>query len=181
MWNTGNANEIAITGVGTVAAKGTTSVVPQSSTTYVLTAEGPGGSKEASARVTVIVPPLTMAKAGADDEQLFSQNMKDIFFAYDKYSVPENEQRAIERDARFLIAHPNYKLLISGHCDERGSEEYNLGWATTVPMRCAISWKGWESAQTESEPLAMARRNRSARKRRKPAGNSIAGRISPCS
>jgi peptidoglycan-associated lipoprotein len=53
--------------------------------------------------------------------------MKDIFFAYDKYSVPENEQRAIEQDARFLAAHPNYKLLISGHCDERGSEDYNLG------------------------------------------------------
>jgi len=126
-WDTANANEIAIAGVGTVAAKGSTSVVPQSSTTYLLTAKGPGGSKEASARVTVIVPPPSIAHAGPGDEQLFSQNMKDIFFAYDKYSVPENEQRAIEQDARFLAAHPNYKLLISGHCDERGSEDYNLG------------------------------------------------------
>jgi len=53
--------------------------------------------------------------------------MKDIFFAYDKYAVPQNEQSAMEQDARFLATHPNYKLLISGHCDERGSEEYNLG------------------------------------------------------
>ncbi|MGA3128755.1 MAG: peptidoglycan-associated lipoprotein Pal [Candidatus Korobacteraceae bacterium] len=127
MWNTGNANEISITGVGTVTARGTTSLVPQSSTTYVLTAKGPGGSKEATARVTVTVPPPTISQAGANDEQLFSQNMKDVFFAYDKYSVPQNEQTAAEQDARFLAAHPNYKLLISGHCDERGSEEYNLG------------------------------------------------------
>ena len=126
-WDTANANEIAIAGVGTVAAKGSTSVVPQSSTTYLLTAKGPGGSKEASARVTVIVPSPSIAHAAPGDEQLFSQNMKDIFFAYDKYSVPQNEQTAVEQDARFLAAHPNYKLLISGHCDERGSEEYNLG------------------------------------------------------
>jgi len=127
LWDTGNADEISITGVGPVTARGTTSLVPQSSTTYVLTAKGPGGSKEATARVTVTIPPPAAAQAGPNDEQLFSQNIKDIFFAYDKYSVPQNEQSAIEQDARFLAAHPNYKLLISGHCDERGSEEYNLG------------------------------------------------------
>jgi len=126
MWNTGNANEISITEVGPVTARGTTSLVPQSSTTYVLTAKGPGGSKEATARVTVTVPSPPIANVGPGNEQLFSQNMKDVFFAYDKYSVPENEQTAVEQDARFLAAHPKYKLLISGHCDERGSEDYNL-------------------------------------------------------
>ena len=125
-WDTANANEIAIAGVGTVAARGSISVVPQSSTTYLLTAKGPGGSKEASARVTVIVPPPSVTRAGPGDEQLFLKNMKDIFFEYDKYSVSQNEQTAVEQDARFLAAHPNYKLLISGHCDERGSEDYNL-------------------------------------------------------
>jgi peptidoglycan-associated lipoprotein len=67
-----------------------------------------------------------VTRAGPGDEQLFLQNMKDIFFEYDKYSVPQNERTAVEKDARFLAAHPNYKLLISGHCDERGSEDYNL-------------------------------------------------------
>lgn len=126
IWNTENANEISIAGVGTVTARGTTSLVPQSSTTYVLTAKGPGGSNEATARVTVTAPPPAISQAGPTDEQLFSQNMKDVFFAYDKYSVPQDEQTAVDRDARFLMAHPNYKLLISGHCDERGSEDYNL-------------------------------------------------------
>jgi peptidoglycan-associated lipoprotein len=127
LWDTRNADEISIAGVGTVTARGTTSLVPQSSTTYVLTANGPGGSNEAIARVTVTVPPPAISNAGANDERLFAQNMNDIFFAYDKYSVPQKEQTAVEQDAKFLAAHPNYKLLISGHCDERGSEEYNLG------------------------------------------------------
>lgn len=126
MWDTANANEISITGVGNVAARGTTSLFPQSSTTYVLIAKGPGGSKEATARVTVTIPPAATAHTGPSDEQLFSQNVKDIFFAYDKYSIPQIEQTAVEQDAGFLAAHPSYKLLISGHCDERGSEDYNL-------------------------------------------------------
>jgi peptidoglycan-associated lipoprotein len=32
----------------------------------------------------------------------------------------------VEQDAKFLAVHPYLKLVISGHCDERGSEEYNL-------------------------------------------------------
>ena len=125
-WTTQNAQSISISGIGTVAAQGSTAVRPQSSTTYVLTATGPGGSKDASARVTVTLAPTAAAKTSPTDEELFSESVKDVFFAYDKAEVPSNEESAVERDARFLEAHPYMKLLISGHCDERGSEEYNL-------------------------------------------------------
>ena len=125
-WSTENAQTISISGIGTVAAQGTTTVRPQSSTTYVLTAKGLGGSKEASARITVTLAPAAAAKASPTDEELFSESVKDIFFAYDKAVVPSNEESAVERDAKFLAAHPYMKLMISGHCDERGSEEYNL-------------------------------------------------------
>jgi peptidoglycan-associated lipoprotein len=125
IWSTQNANEITIAGVGIVAASGSMAITPQSSTTYVLTAKGPGGSNEASARVTVNPPPET-AKAQPTDEQLFSQNIQDVFFAYDKASVPSDEESAVQHDAKFLAAHPYIKFVISGHCDERGSEEYNL-------------------------------------------------------
>jgi peptidoglycan-associated lipoprotein len=125
-WNTENAQTISISEIGTVATHGSTTVRPQSSTTYVLTATGPGGSKDASARITVTLAPAAAAKASPTDEELFSGSVKDIFFAYDKADVPSNEESAVERDARFLAAHPYMKLLISGHCDERGSEEYNL-------------------------------------------------------
>jgi peptidoglycan-associated lipoprotein len=125
-WQTENAQSISISGIGKVAAQGSTTVRPQSSTSYVLTATGPGGSKEASARVTVTPVPASAAKASPTDEELFSESVEDVFFAYDKSVVPANEESAVEHDAKFLAAHPYMKLLISGHCDERGSEEYNL-------------------------------------------------------
>jgi peptidoglycan-associated lipoprotein len=125
-WDTENATDTSLSGMGAVVERGSFTVTPQSSTTYVLTAKGPGGSKEASARVTVNLPPPTVGRAVPTDEQMFSQNIHDIFFAYDKYTVPSQEETAVQQDAKFLAAHPYMKLLISGHCDERGSEEYNL-------------------------------------------------------
>jgi peptidoglycan-associated lipoprotein len=125
-WNTENAQQVSISDIGTVAGKGTKTVRPKTSITYVLTASGPGGAKEASARITVTLPPAAIARVTPTDEELFSESMKDIFFAYDKSVVATNEEPTIEQDARFLAAHPYIKLLISGHCDERGSEDYNL-------------------------------------------------------
>ena len=125
-WNTENADSASITGVGSVAAKGSTSATPDSSTTYILTAKGPGGLKEASARVTVNhPPPPAVSESGGAEEELFSQNVHDVFFDYDKAAVGSQEESVVEQDANFLTAHPSYKLVISGHCDERGSEEYD--------------------------------------------------------
>src|ERR1700739_1045488 len=52
-WQTNNASDITIDGLGTVSASGSKTVMPNSSTTYTLTAKGPGGSQNASAQVTV--------------------------------------------------------------------------------------------------------------------------------
>ncbi|HZD31144.1 MAG TPA: OmpA family protein [Candidatus Angelobacter sp.] len=125
-WNADNATDISISGVGEVVQRGSQTIIPQSSTTYILTAKGPGGSKDASARVTVSLPPPTASKASPTDEELFSQNVQDVFFDYDRYAVTSQQETAVEHDAKFLNAHPYWKLMISGHCDERGSEEYNL-------------------------------------------------------
>jgi peptidoglycan-associated lipoprotein len=124
-WSTENATEIRIDGLGTVAASGTRSVSPAESTTYKLLAKGPGGTQEANARVTVTVPPPPVA-AGPTDAELFAQNVRDLYFDYDKYDVRSDEQAILKANAQFLAAHPGYKLTISGHCDERGSEDYNL-------------------------------------------------------
>lgn len=124
-WNTANANDITIEGLGTLAASGSRTVSPDDSTTYKLVAKGPGGTQEADARVTVTAPPPPVAQ-GPTDAELFAQNVKDLYFDYDKYDVKSDEQAILKADAAFLEAHPNYKLTISGHCDERGSEDYNL-------------------------------------------------------
>jgi peptidoglycan-associated lipoprotein len=100
-------------------------ISPAESTTYKLMAKGPGGSQEAVARVTVTAPPVA-AVPSPSEEELFNANVKDLFFEYDKYQVKADEDAVLKADAAFLAAHPAVKITITGHCDERGSEDYNL-------------------------------------------------------
>ena len=126
-WETQNATDVSIDGVGAVQPSGSKSVTPQDSTTYRLIAKGPGGTQEATARVTVgqSAPPVS-EQSNATEEQMFNQTVKDIFFDYDKYDVRPDQQTVVQTDAAFLNQHPNIKVSIEGHCDERGSTEYNL-------------------------------------------------------
>jgi peptidoglycan-associated lipoprotein len=70
--------------------------------------------------------PVVAKKPELTDEQLFAQNVKDIFFNYDNADVRGDEQQVVSGDAAFLASHPALKVVIEGHCDERGSDEYNL-------------------------------------------------------
>ncbi|MFY9399096.1 MAG: peptidoglycan-associated lipoprotein Pal [Desulfomonilia bacterium] len=54
----------------------------------------------------------------------FEQNM--IFFDFDKYSLSADARRVLAEKASFLNEHPNLNVRIEGHCDERGTREYNL-------------------------------------------------------
>ena len=60
------------------------------------------------------------------EDELFRNNVKDVFFAYDKYDVLSSDANILSQDAAFLKAHPEIKVVIGGYCDERGSDEYNL-------------------------------------------------------
>ena len=128
-WQTTNATDVAIEGVGAVQASGSQQVSPAESTTYTLTAKGAGGTQSATARVTVNAPPPPPpppAQTSLTDEQLFAQSVKDIYFDYDKADVRADQQASIQADVAFLQQHPNISFTIEGHCDERGSTEYNL-------------------------------------------------------
>src|SRR5882724_7302456 len=123
-WRTENANDVSIEGIGKVDPSGSQSVTPQASTTYRLTAKGPGGTQDATARVTVEAAPVQAVSQ--TDEEMFAANVKDIFFDYDSYAIRGDAQQQIAADATFLKQHPNWRFTIEGHCDERGSTEYNL-------------------------------------------------------
>jgi peptidoglycan-associated lipoprotein len=71
-------------------------------------------------------PPPPPAQPSMSDEEMFAQNVKDIYFDYDKSDIRADEQATIQADASFLQQHPNISLTVEGHCDERGSTEYNL-------------------------------------------------------
>ncbi|HEX3818903.1 MAG TPA: peptidoglycan-associated lipoprotein Pal [Candidatus Sulfotelmatobacter sp.] len=126
-WQTSNATDVSIDGIGAVQANGSQSVAPTDSTTYHLVAKGAGGTQEATARLTVTqAPPPPPPTANITDEDLFSQNVKDVYFDYDKSDVRGDQQTSIAADAQFFAQHQNMNFTIEGHCDERGSTEYNL-------------------------------------------------------
>lgn len=130
-WQTTNANQITIAGLGSLPASGSRTIAPGASTTYTLVAQGPGGSKDASARVTVNQKVAVAATPSPSDEDLFAKNIQDVFFDYDKANIRPDEAPIAQKDAAFLAQHPNISVLIEGHCDDRGSEEYNLALGTS--------------------------------------------------
>ncbi|MBI5641545.1 MAG: peptidoglycan-associated lipoprotein Pal [Nitrospirae bacterium] len=51
---------------------------------------------------------------------------RDIQFDYDKYDVKDSYKSGLKAISAWLIKNPDAKLSIEGHCDERGTNEYNL-------------------------------------------------------
>jgi peptidoglycan-associated lipoprotein len=127
-WTASNATSVRLTPeVGSVASEGTASVAPAESTTYTATATGPGGSASASARVTVSVPaPAAQATPQPSLEEMFTKEVQDAFFDYDKASIRDDARFALSKTAEFLHSYPHVAIVIEGHCDERGSTEYNV-------------------------------------------------------
>jgi peptidoglycan-associated lipoprotein len=125
-WKTSDATDISIDGVGTVNAYGTQNVQPTESTTYHLVARGPGGSTDATARLTVNAAAPPQSTGETMDEQMFEQNVKPAFFDYDSYDIRPDAQTILAQDASFLASHPTIKVVVGGYCDDRGSAEYNL-------------------------------------------------------
>jgi peptidoglycan-associated lipoprotein len=128
-WSSTNATDLNIDpGVGKVAPQGSTPVTPTESTTYTITATGAGGSATASAQVNVsAATPAAAPPAQPNLSELFSENIKDAFFDFDKSELREDARDALTKDAEFLRSYPDARISIEGHCDERGSTEYNLG------------------------------------------------------
>ena len=111
-----------------VAPQGSNTVTPADSITYTITATGPGGSANASARVTVTAPPPPAAacRARIHVEELFTKEVQDAYFDLDKADIRADARDALSKTAQFLRSYPQVKVVLEGHCDERGSTEYNL-------------------------------------------------------
>ena len=128
-WNSTDATELSIAPeVGAVTAQGSTKVTPSDTTTYTITATGPGGSTSATAAVSVNAPPPPPPPpTGPTDDELFLREVRDAYFDFDKADIRPDARAALTTTADFLKKYPRFKVTIEGHCDERGSTEYNLG------------------------------------------------------
>lgn len=133
-WEARNASTVRIEPeLGGVQNTGTRAVNPATSVTYTATATGPGGSASDSARITVRVPaaaaparPAPRPDVRVSADELFRQNVQTIYFDYDKADVRPDQVSRLEANASWLKQNRGLKFTIEGHCDERGSEEYNL-------------------------------------------------------
>src|SRR5213594_2821453 len=75
-----------------------------------------GPSEEAVKRQAPLVGKAEAAK----------RELADIYFAFDRWALSSEGMKNLAQNAEFLKQNPTIKLLIEGHCDERGSREYNL-------------------------------------------------------
>ena len=70
-----------------------------------------------------LVAKQTPGIEGVDHE---SKMLKDIHFDFDKYSIQPGEAEILKENSALLKKYPGMKFQIEGHCDERGTGEYNL-------------------------------------------------------
>jgi peptidoglycan-associated lipoprotein len=136
-WTVAAATNMSIDqGVGTVQANGSRQVFPTSSTTYTMTANGAGGTETRSVTVTVNAPPPPpppppAPKVTISSAEMLSREAQDVYFDYDMSDLRADAVRTATANAellkRIFAQDSNFTVLIEGHCDERGSAEYNLG------------------------------------------------------
>jgi len=127
-WNSTDATQLSIApDVGAVTAQGSTKVTPSDTTTYTITASGPGGSASATANVTVNAPPPVEQPRQPSIDEIWTKEVRDAYFDYDKADLRPDARAALSKTAEFLKNYPAVKVNVEGHCDERGSTEYNLG------------------------------------------------------
>ena len=89
----------------------------------------PGGATPAPATPAPATPgPATAAPATPPRPSEFSENanLKDVYFDFDKYDIRADDAKILDGNATWLKGNANNLVLIEGHCDERGTNEYNL-------------------------------------------------------
>jgi peptidoglycan-associated lipoprotein len=80
-----------------------------------------------AATTTTTTAPATVNGPPPGSQADFMQNVGDrVFFDYDRYDIKEEGRSVLQRQAAFLKMYAKYTVTVEGHCDERGTREYNL-------------------------------------------------------
>lgn len=62
-----------------------------------------------------------------EDENSIRGLIQPVYFDFDSSSVKQSERAKLQEAAQYLAQHPEHRVLLEGHCDWRGTAEYNLG------------------------------------------------------
>lgn len=82
---------------------------------------GPEAKRQTSAPSS-----LDALQTGQSTATPASSPVKDVYFGFDRYDLTEEARAVLKANAEWLRANPAARLQIEGHCDERGTAEYNL-------------------------------------------------------
>ncbi len=66
------------------------------------------------------------AELTQEEKAAVEAGLQDVFFGYDQWTLSEPGMEALNHDAAYLKDHPGATLKIEGHCDERGTTDYNM-------------------------------------------------------
>lgn len=136
-WDVRDATHVSIAPeIGAVSFAASRQVFPTNGTTYTLTASGPGGKVTGSATVRVTSPPPPPpppppTRPHITFGDLLTRDTQDAFFDFDKSTLRADARAVLTKDAdslkRIFQQFTTDTVVVEGHCDERGSAEYNLG------------------------------------------------------
>jgi peptidoglycan-associated lipoprotein len=88
--------------------------------------ETPGGGGGTAATPTPTPSTAAATARPAPSEFTANENLRDVYFDFDKYDIRPPDAKTLDANATWLKSNPNHLVLIEGHCDERGTNEYNL-------------------------------------------------------
>lgn len=66
------------------------------------------------------------AELTKEEKAAIEAGLQDVFFGYDQWVISDSGMNALNRDAEWLKTHPGAVMKVEGHCDERGTGEYNF-------------------------------------------------------
>ena len=135
-WESRGADEVRIDhGIGVVDLSGRIKLFPEETTSYVITAAGSGGTVERLATIKVAAD-----GTGAIDQEDLPPPRRDeeipltvepVFFSFDSSALDPRNLATLEANVRWFAQPENahVRFVLEGHCDERGTDEYNLALA----------------------------------------------------
>ena len=66
------------------------------------------------------------AELTREEQAAVEAGLKDVFFGYDQWTLSDDGREALNHNGRWLKEHPGAVLKVEGHCDERGTTDYNI-------------------------------------------------------
>jgi len=104
----------------------TGAVAPAPSAPMAAPVAPPAPAPVAPAPVPAPAPAPAPAPMVRPSEFAPNPNLKTVYFDFDKYDIRPNDAKTLDANAAWLKTNANNLVLIEGHCDERGTNEYNL-------------------------------------------------------